>query len=59
MQPYVVVLRNAAGRERTERVVASTANSASTQAILRVTRETGAPKGEWQVVSASEFEPVL
>lgn len=59
MQPYIVTLRNAVGRERTERVVASTAQSASNQALLRVVRETGAAKGEWQVVSATEFEPVL
>lgn len=52
MQPYTVILRDADGKERTERVVASTAGSASTQGLLRVQRETG--RKTWQVVSANE-----
>ena len=49
MKPYDVTVRNAAGRERVIRVVASTDQSASNQALLRVERETGAAKGEWTV----------
>jgi hypothetical protein len=47
MTVFVVTLRNAVGRERTERVVASTETSACNQAVLRVTRETG--QNDWQV----------
>jgi len=47
MKPYDVTVRNAAGRERVIRVVASTDTSASNQALLRVKRETGAT--DWQV----------
>ena len=50
MKVYEVTVRNAAGRERVERVVAGTDESASAQAILRVERETGAKRGEWQAV---------
>jgi len=52
MQPYTVTLRDADGKERQERVVASTAQSASTQGLLRVQRETG--RKTWLVVSANE-----
>ena len=52
MVVYIVTLRNAAGRERVERIVATTAQNASNLGLLRIERETGAPKGEWQVVSA-------
>lgn len=48
MTPYEVTLRNAVGRERTERVVANTEQSACTQALLRVKRETG--QTDWQAV---------
>lgn len=50
MTAYIVTVRNAAGREREERVVASTEESACRQAVLRVERETGAKKGDWQAV---------
>lgn len=53
MKVYVVTLRNAAGREREERVVASTDTSASNQALLRVERETGAK--DWQVSKVLDF----
>lgn len=48
MTPHEVTLRNAAGRERVERIMASTETSASNQALLRVERETG--QKDWQVV---------
>ena len=47
MQAYEVTVRNAVGRERTLRVVASTETSASNQALLRIERETGAK--DWMV----------
>ena len=46
--PFDVVCRNAAGRERTVRVVASTGTSAATQALLRIKRETG--QTDWLAV---------
>lgn len=49
MTVHIVTLRNAVGRERDERIVATTENSAATQALLRVERETG-KKGDWQAV---------
>ena len=52
MTPYTVILRDANGAERTETVVASTAQSASNQGLLRVTRATG--RQTWAVVSATE-----
>ena len=52
MTPYTVTLRDADGKERAERIVASTATSASNQALLRVRRETG--RDTWQVVTANE-----
>lgn len=52
MNVYEVTLRNAAGRERTERVVATTANSASNQALMRVEKLLG--HTDWMVVSALE-----
>ena len=53
MLTYEVTLRNAAGRETVERVVASTATSASNQALLRMVRAFGV-KHDWMVVSALE-----
>jgi hypothetical protein len=47
MNVWNVTVRNAVGRERIERIVASTESSACTQALLRVKRETGAD--DWQV----------
>lgn len=52
MNPYTVTLRDSDGKEREERVVASTAQSASNQALLRVRRATG--RDTWQVVTANE-----
>ena len=42
MKTYEVTLQSETGRQRVERVVASTAQSASNQALLRVNRELGA-----------------
>ena len=47
MNVYIVTVRDAVGREREIRVVASTDTSASNQALLRVERETG--RKDWQV----------
>lgn len=44
---YTVTLRNAAGREREERVVATSDRGASNAALKRVERETG--ERDWQV----------
>lgn len=52
MEVWIVTLRNAVGRERQERVVASTAQSASNQALLRVLRETG--QKDWMVALVIE-----
>ena len=52
MRPWSVRLRNDAGREREERIVASTGTSAATQAILRVQRETG--QKDWYAVTVLE-----
>jgi hypothetical protein len=48
MTPHLVTVRDAVGREREVRVVATTEQSACTQAILRVERETG--RKDWQAV---------
>ena len=48
MEVHIVTVRDAVGREREVRVVASTENSAATQALLRVERETG--RKDWQAV---------
>jgi len=53
MTTYIVTLRNGAGRERTERVVASTQTSASNQALLRCVREFGV-KHDWMVALVIE-----
>ncbi len=47
MDVHIVTVRDAVGRERVLRVVASTETSASNQALLRVERETG--RKDWQV----------
>jgi len=52
MNVWIVRLRNDVGREREERIVASSGTSACTQAILRVQRETGAK--DWYAVTALE-----
>lgn len=41
MNTYVVTLQSETGRQREERVVASTQTSASNQALLRVVRDLG------------------
>ena len=47
MTTHIVTVRDAVGRERDIRVVASTETSACNQALLRVERETG--RKDWQV----------
>ena len=47
MEAHIVTVRDAVGREREIRVVASTEQSASNQALLRVQRDTG--RKDWQV----------
>ena len=47
MEVHIVTVRDAVGREREIRVVATTEQSASNQALLRVERETG--RKDWQV----------
>ena len=51
MNVYIVTVRDAVGREREVRIVASNDTSASNQALLRVQRETG--RKDWQVVHVS------
>jgi hypothetical protein len=52
MNVYTVTLRDADGREREVRLIASTANSASNQALLRIERETG--RKTWMVARCIE-----
>jgi hypothetical protein len=52
MNVYTVTVRDADGKERTERLVASTSQSASNQALLRVERETG--RKTWMVAHVHE-----
>ena len=52
MNTYVVTLLNETGRERVERVVATTATSASNQALLRCFRDN--PKHTYRVLHALE-----
>jgi hypothetical protein len=49
---YVVTLQNETGGQREERVVASTATSASNQALLRCFRDN--PKHTYRVLHAIE-----
>ena len=51
-RPWIVTVRNAVGNEREIRIVASTGNSACTQALLRVKRETG--QTDWLAVREVE-----
>ena len=53
MVTYEVTLQGNTGRTRVERVTASTATSASNQALLRVTRELGVGHG-YMVLHALE-----
>ena len=53
MNTYLVTLQNDVGRQREERVVATTAQSASNQALLRVVREIG-PLHTYLVLHAIE-----
>lgn len=49
MTVYVVTLRRADGRERIEKIVATTEQSASNQALLRVKRALG--ESDWMVAT--------
>lgn len=55
MVTYEVTLQGPTGRQRVERVTASSATSASNQALLRVTRELGKGHG-WMVLHAIEAQ---
>ena len=52
MNPYTVIVRDGAGREREYAIVASNSTSASNQGLLRAERESG--RKDWMVVSATE-----
>jgi hypothetical protein len=52
MNVYTVVVRDADGKEREHRLIASTSQSACNQALLRVERETG--RKTWMVASCVE-----
>ncbi len=52
MEVYEVTLRHATGRERVERVSATTAQNASNMALIRVEKALNAAKGDWMVVHA-------
>jgi hypothetical protein len=52
MNIYVVTLRDADGKERETRLVASTSQSACNQALLRVERDTG--RKTWMVAHCTE-----
>lgn len=52
MNIYIITLRDAAGREREFRMIASTSQSACNQALLRIERETG--RKDWMVAHCIE-----
>lgn len=52
MNIYVVTLRDADGKERETRLVASTSQSACNQALLRIERDTG--RKTWMVAHCTE-----
>lgn len=58
MTTYIVTLQSETGRQREERVVASTQTWASEQALLRCVREFGV-KHTYRVLSVNEAYPVL